>query len=116
MREIQEYKNSRGEELVSDYIDNLSNCGRAPHAQRIFSKLECLQQSDLRLLLRDKIVKKLEPNLYELIISWREANYRIFFTIINQDYYLLHIFYKKSQKTPRKEINLARNRNKALIF
>lgn len=65
MREIQEYKNSRGEELVSDYIDNLSNCGRAPHAQRIFSQLECLQQFDLRLLLRDKIVKKLEPNLYE---------------------------------------------------
>lgn len=37
---------------------------------------------------------------------------RIFFVISHQDIVLLHLFEKKSQKTPKKDLEKARNRKK----
>lgn len=49
-------------------------------------------------------VKKLESDLYEL----RPAKVRIFFTITKGKFVFLHAYRKKSQKTPPREIENAR--------
>ncbi len=63
--------------------------------------------------LRPPYTKKIQHNLYELRIQGKEA-VRIFYTKIGNDYYLLHAFKKKSQKTPRKEIKTTLDRLKEL--
>ena len=57
--------------------------------------------------------KKIVNNLYELRIQGKEA-IRIFYSKIVGEYYLLHAFKKKTQKTPRKEIETALDRLKEL--
>ncbi len=58
--------------------------------------------------------KKLRDKLYELRISGKGA-IRIFYTIHNDTYYLLHAFKKKSQKTPPRELKLAIDRMREII-
>lgn len=58
--------------------------------------------------------KKLQGKLYELRISGKIA-VRIFYTIRNGEYFLLHAFKKKSQKTPLKELKTALDRMKELV-
>lgn len=53
--------------------------------------------------------KKLLSNLYELRIRGKQE-VRICYTFFKNDIYLLHAFKKKSQKTPRKEIDIALKR------
>jgi len=57
--------------------------------------------------------KKIRNNLYELRIRGKRS-FRIFYTFDSQIIYLLHIFQKKSQKTPVKEINIAQNLQKMI--
>ncbi|MBI3443610.1 type II toxin-antitoxin system RelE/ParE family toxin [Candidatus Woesebacteria bacterium] len=64
--------------------------------------------------LKPPYIKKLQDKLYELRISGRVA-IRIFYTVANNEYYLLHAFKKKSQKTPSKELKVAVDRMKELI-
>lgn len=58
--------------------------------------------------------KKLQDKLYELRISGKVA-IRIFYTIFGNEYYLLHAFKKKSQKTPERELKIAIDRMKKII-
>jgi len=60
------------------------------------------------------LVRKLEPDLWEIrsILGNRIA--RVLFTIFNKKIILLHGFIKKSQTTPSQDINLARRRKKQL--
>lgn len=50
--------------------------------------------------------KKITHNLYELRIRGKQE-IRIFYTFQKKDIYLLHVFQKKSQKTPPKELKIA---------
>jgi phage-related protein len=59
------------------------------------------------------LVRKLEADLWEVrsrIAPGKSA--RVFFTVKGSLMVLVHGFIKKSQKTPQKELNLARNRKK----
>ncbi len=64
--------------------------------------------------LKPPYIKKLQSRLYELRISGK-VEIRIFYTISNNDYYLLHAFKKKSQKTPNKELKVAIDRMRELV-
>ena len=64
--------------------------------------------------LKPPYIKKLQSRLYELRISGK-VEIRIFYTISNNDYYLLHAFKKKSQKTPGKELKVAIDRMRELV-
>ncbi len=64
--------------------------------------------------LKPPYIKKLQRNLYELRIQGGIA-IRIFYSIKNKSYYLLHAFKKKSQKTPLKEMKIAIDRMKEII-
>ena len=49
--------------------------------------------------------------LFELRLKGAEGIARVFFcTLVDKDIIMLHCFVKKSQKTPAKELNIARNR------
>ena len=64
--------------------------------------------------LQDKQSLRLRLKLYELRISGTVA-LRIFYTIYNNEYYLLHALKKKSQKTPTQEIKTALDRMKEIV-
>ncbi len=64
--------------------------------------------------LKPPYIKKLQNKLYELRVSGKVA-IRIFYTIINGEYFLLHAFKKKSQKTPSKELKIAIDRLRELV-
>ena len=53
--------------------------------------------------------------LFELRLKGAEGIARVFFcTLVDKDIVMLHCFVKKSQKTPAKELNIARNRLKEI--
>ena len=60
---------------------------------------------DHGLSLREPYIKKIGDGIWEL----RPLQYRILFTIINDEIILLHYFIKNTQKTPIKEIEKAKN-------
>ncbi|QQG43782.1 MAG: type II toxin-antitoxin system RelE/ParE family toxin [Candidatus Daviesbacteria bacterium] len=64
--------------------------------------------------LKPPYIKKLKDKLYELRISGKVAT-RIFYTVVNGEYYLLHAFKKKSQKTPSKEFKIALDRMREIV-
>ena len=57
------------------------------------------------------LVRKMETDLWEARSNLAHGNIsRVFFTISGRQMILLHGFIKKAQKTPKKEIELARRR------
>ncbi len=57
------------------------------------------------------LVRKMENDLWEARSNLAHGNIsRVFFTISGSQMVLLHGFIKKAQKTPKKEIELARRR------
>ena len=66
--------------------------------------IELLQQNGTRL--NDNITKHLEDGIWEL----RPGNNRVFYFFYeNNTFVLLHQFRKKSQKTPKREIEKAKS-------
>ena len=61
------------------------------------------------------LVCKLEPRLWEIRVRLPEGIARILFTAFGQRMILLHGFVKKSQKTPREDLTLAKTRLRMLI-
>jgi len=111
---VQFYKNSRGDYLVCDYIENLKII---KHQKKIYNKLRLLEKIGHEQMLRTQDVKKIKgyDNIYELRISYQNCYYRIFFSIFNNSYWLLHAFMKKSDKTPASEIETAFSRYSNLL-
>ena len=60
------------------------------------------------------LVGALGGGLYEVRVGVDGNIYRVFFCIVGSDMVLLHGFMKKTQKTPEKELALARDRQKEL--
>lgn len=60
------------------------------------------------------LVRKLDPELWELRVLLRSGAARILFTVVDGYAVLLHGFIKKSQKTPQADLGLARRRRRQL--
>lgn len=59
--------------------------------------------------------KAIKEGLFELRIKSKEGIARVFFcTIANRKIVMLHVFVKKSQKIPKKELNIAIKRMKEI--
>jgi phage-related protein len=56
------------------------------------------------------LIRKLEPGLWEVRSSLRQGIARVLFTVMGPLMVLLHGFIKKSQKTPREDLETARRR------
>ncbi|MEI6603471.1 MAG: type II toxin-antitoxin system RelE/ParE family toxin [Clostridia bacterium] len=109
------YKNNAGKEDVKNFIYELkAKENESKHFRiqfnKIMSYLGALQKYGTRIGL--PFVRHLEGDLWEL----RPLNNRIFFFLWSHNtFVLLHHFVKKSQKTPRKELEIARINMKLFI-
>lgn len=102
------FQTARGDIPVREFIKEQD---KATYA-KILSYISLLQTHGP--YLKPPYIKKLQAGLYELRISGKVA-IRIFYTIYNNEYYLLHAFKKKTQKTPSKEVKIALDRIKEVI-
>jgi phage-related protein len=102
------FQTERGDYPVRDFILEQNP---KTHAKIILS-IELLRDNGP--FLKPPHIKKLKPNLYELRILGRDP-IRIFYTIYKKEYYLLHAFKKKSQRTPPREFKLAIDRLNEII-
>ena len=60
--------------------------------------------------------RAIEKGLFELRIKAKEGISRVFFcTVIDKEIVMLHVIVKKSQKTPKKDIETARRRMKEVM-
>lgn len=94
--------------IVYKYLQKLSVKDRS----KTKAAIEFLEQFGP--LVRPPLSKKIKKNLFELRIKGLNS-YRIFYTKIKSIYYLVHIFKKKTQKIPSKEIKTALDRIKYII-
>ena len=95
-RKIRAYKN-----YFTDFISSLSEV----EARKVFYVLDMLKMQDR---LSTKFVKHIEDGIYELRAEHGGNIFRVFFIFDEGNMVLLfNGFQKKSQKTPRKEIEQA---------
>jgi phage-related protein len=102
------YQTKRGDYPVNDFLTDQDN----EISTKVFSYFSLLQNNGP--FLKPPQIKKLQSNLYELRIK-SKLNIRAFYTIFNNEYYILHIFKKKTQKTPTKELKIAIDRMNSII-
>lgn len=61
------------------------------------------------------VVRKLEPDLWEVRTKFDHGIARVIFTVVGSDMVLLHSFIKKSEKTPKSDLETARDRKSLLL-
>ena len=109
MYTVEFYETRDGQCPVWEFLENLRIKSASNKDARIQHKqaglqIELLQQNGTRL--NDNITKHLENGIWEL----RPGNNRVFYFFYeNNTFVLLHQFRKKSQKTPKREIERAKS-------
>ena len=109
MYTVEFYETRDGQCPVWEFLENLRIKSASNKDARIQHKqaslyIELLQQNGTRL--NDNITKHLEDDIWEL----RPGNNRVFYFFYeNNTFVLLHQFRKKSQKTPKHEIEKAKS-------
>ena len=104
------FTDEMGEQPVKEWIDTLE----VKLQLKIFRAFELLE--DFNINLKAPYVKPLEDKLYELRIKDPKGIYRIiYFAYTGQEFIMLNGFVKKTQKTPKKEIELAKIRMKEVL-
>jgi phage-related protein len=115
MFNVEAYEKSNGESPVRDLLLELDKAAAANKSARIRRNkitmyIDKLKQYGTRI--GEPVMKHLEDGVWEL----RPIDDRIlFFFAKNNTYILLHSFVKKSQKTPRSEIEQAKREMKDYI-
>lgn len=108
---IEYFEDENGKCPVEEFILSQNNKMRA----KIFRALDILAQNGYSL--REPYSKQLEKDLYELRIQQGSDITRIlYFFVVNGKVILLSGFVKKTQKTPKKEIALAKKRREQYIL
>ena len=108
MYEIEFYETSDGKCPVWEFLENLRLRAESSKDARIQYKqvvlyMELLQENGTRL--SDNITKHLGDEIWEL----RPGNNRVFYFFYENDtFVLLHQFRKKTQKTPKREVQRAK--------
>lgn len=102
------FQTARGENPVKEFIQQQDEATYA----KILQLILLLQNNGP--FFKPPYAKKLQDKLYELRTSGKIA-IRILYTIYNSEYYVLHAFIKKSDKTPSNELELGIDRMKKII-
>ncbi len=108
MWKVKFFQTERGDYPVRNFIEEQDGETYA----RIILSVQLLRDNGP--FLKPPHIKKLRNKLYELRIK-SKVPIRIFYTIFENEYYLLHAFKKKSQKTPPREMRLAIDRLNEII-
>ena len=108
MYRVEFYETEDGDSQIWDFLEDLrlkaavSKDARIQHKQASLY-IELLKQNGTRL--NENITKHIEDGIWEL----RPGNNRVFYFFFQDDVFvLLHQFRKKSQKTPKREIEKAK--------
>ena len=102
------FQTARGDRPVEEFIKEQDEATYA----KLLTAISLLRNGGP--FLKPPFIKKLQNKLCELRVSGIVA-IRIFYTMKNQEYYLLHAFKKKTQKTPHQELKIAIDRMKEII-
>lgn len=109
MFNIEFYEKANGESEIWEFLENLriksatSKNARIQYKQ-VTLQIELLQNNGTSL--PSNITKHIEDGIWEL----RPGNNRVFYFFFKNDtYVLLHQFRKKTQKTPKREIEKAKS-------
>lgn len=109
MFNIEFYKNANGKSEILDFLEELrvkahtNKDARIQHKQ-IALYIQLLQDNGMRL--PENITKHIEDEIWEL----RPGNNRVlYFFFENDTFVLLHHFRKKTQKTPKNQIEKAKS-------
>ncbi len=101
--EVQYYVDSKGRVPVREYIDKLNLKEKA----KVFKYIDFLRQNDGKL--DEPYSRHIEGKIRELRVDFHRNRHRIFyFTFVGRKIILLHVFLKKTAKTPVSEINQAK--------
>ena len=109
MYTVEFYETADGRSELWDFLEELRMKAATNKDARIQYKqislyIQLLQDNGTRL--NENITKHLEDGIWEL----RLGNNRVFYFFFENDtFVLLHYFRKKSQKTPKREIEKAKN-------
>ena len=104
------YTDEMGKQPVKEWIKSLDEKLRL----KVYRSFELLEEFNLNL--KAPYVKPLEDKLYELRIKDQKGIYRIiYFAYTGQEFIMLNGFVKKTQKTPKNEIELAKIRMKEVL-
>lgn len=102
---IEFYATADGKELLADFLDSLP----PKHQSKAFREIDLLEEYGSSL--KEPYVKHIEGEIWELHIKFSSDISRIFYFTWNAEtIVLLHGFLKKTQKTPRAEIETAQKR------
>lgn len=87
------------------------------HAEEQARFLEIIDELEVHGLSASRIVfKPLEGKLWEIKFTTQAAGYRVLYVMIEKDLMIwLHAFIKKTQKTPKQDLDLARKRLKEVL-
>ncbi len=107
---VEYYKDGKDNEPVADFIDALPHSTRA----KVFRIIDLLAQNGV--LLKEPYTRQVKGKIRELRIKDSQGAIRVlYFTYTGRRFILLHSFLKKTDKTPRKEIEIAEKRMKDFI-
>ncbi len=107
MREIIFYESDLGDKPVDEFVTSLDAAVRA----KVVRTLELLRTQQI---VPSKFWKKLRgSDLWEVRIEYAGNSYRVLAVLVkNNRVILLHALQKKSQKTPRQDMEIALQRQK----
>ena len=109
MYTVEFYEKANGESELWNFLEELREKSATSKDARIQYKqiglyIQLLQDNGTRL--QENITKHIDDGIWEL----RPGNNRVFYFFFKDDtFVLLHHFQKKSQKTPRREIEKAKS-------
>lgn len=105
--DIRFYQTENGSEPVREWLKSLSQQDK----KTIGEDLKTVQ---LGWPLGMPLVRKMEKELWEVRVHLQDRIARVLFTVTNGTLVLLHGFIKKSDKTPKDDLELAKQRIKQL--
>lgn len=103
--EVEFYSTEDGDEVVADFLDSLPSKDLA----KVIRDIDLL--SEYGTDLREPYAKHIDGSIWELRSKFSSNCYRIFYFIWRDNkLILLHGFAKKTQKTPKRELETAKKR------
>ncbi len=105
MPQFRSYINSNGKDEFKEFYQRLPVADQ----RKLAAAIMITEEKGLVIASRLEIIKKLEHNLFELR-SQRGSNIQraLYFHVVDDHYVITHGFTKKTQKTPRREVEHAK--------
>lgn len=103
--DVELYSTADGKEVVMEFLQSLP----PKHRAKVFHEIDLLEEFGTEL--KEPYVKHINGEIWELRVKFSSDISRIFYFAWERDtFVLLHGFLKKTQKTPPREIEIAKNR------